>query len=195
MLSLIAAAIVSFIGTNVDDVVMLTILLFIAEKRWKVVAGQYIGMMVLIAISILGSYSAALFLSDYIWLLGFIPIVLGIRAIFARDDGNDVLSNKVSMLGTAAITISNGSDNIGVYIPLFAQYDIPHLLMLLSIYFIGIAVLCFAAACISDIKGIREAVGRYRRFIVPTVLISIGIMIVIQQVLWDIGSHYLPPFS
>ena len=59
MIGTIVAAIGLFAATNIDDIVVLTVL-FLASARgalpgWKVVAGQYLGFIALVAISSLAA--------------------------------------------------------------------------------------------------------------------------------------------
>lgn len=177
MLEVITAAIISFIATNIDDILMLTLLFSLARRKSSVFIGQYIGMLVLLLISVIGAYGASALLEEYIWLLGFVPIALGVKAAFCKDDEEERYS--ASILGIAGITVSNGADNIGVYIPLFAQYDALSIPITIIVYLIAVALLCLIAMNISEIDAIGERIRKYSRVIVPVLFMILGCGIII----------------
>src|SRR5262245_41754353 len=97
-----------------------------------VVLGQYLGISLLIAISALGSLIPLLVPPYLIGLLGIVPMAIGVRRLvqIIRKDGNTSIismpkkSNNIHrhylpFLVVAAITLSNGGDNLCIY---------PHLL-------------------------------------------------------------------
>ena len=91
MLATIFAADALFVVTNLDDIVLLTVLHAGADRagRRSILAGQALGVAILTALSILGARGAALIPERYIGLLGVLPILLGVRAIFDRDEADD----------------------------------------------------------------------------------------------------------
>ncbi|WP_454053061.1 cadmium resistance transporter [Clostridium sp. Marseille-Q7071] len=83
MISTIIMAFVSFISTNIDDIFILMI--FFSEtsdvmKTHHIVIGQYLGIGALIIISIIGSLGVSIIPYEYIGILGFVPMYLGIKA-------------------------------------------------------------------------------------------------------------------
>lgn len=98
------------------------------------VLGQYIGIGLLIAISALDSLIALVVPTYIIGLMGIIPIAIGIKNLVEIRKKNKSASRQVvqdkknrsslSFLAVAAVTFSNGGDNIGVYVPLFSKYNI-----------------------------------------------------------------------
>lgn len=86
VLKTIGTAIVAFAATNIDDLVVL--LTYFSEslsgsslKPRHVVIGQYIGIIILIAIS-LGGYGISYILpAGLIGFLGFIPIIMGLKML------------------------------------------------------------------------------------------------------------------
>src|SRR5688572_3173619 len=129
-MEILLTSIIAFASTNLDDIFILT--LFYGNKRFKereIVAGQFLGITTLIVISLIGSLVGLLIDQSYIGLLGLIPIYLGVRGIWDvlknRESGNendDLYKNdrKNKSLAVAGVTIANGGDNIGIYVPLFA---------------------------------------------------------------------------
>ncbi len=179
MLSVIIKAIVSFAATNIDDILILSILFSISDMK-SVVIGQFAGMSVLIIISIIFSIFSQMFLAGYVWLLGLVPIILGIRAAIIRND-DDKEAEGLTVLGIAALTVSNGADNIGVYTPLFAQYSYLSISVTAAIFLLLTGLLCLAASCITSVEWFKSRIVKYQRIIVPIVFIAIGISILIAR--------------
>lgn len=156
LISLIGIGLSAFVATNIDDIFLL--MLFSSNTKfpmWQVVIGQYLGIGLLVAISALGSLLALIVPQYIIGLLGLIPISIGIiKLLQLRKDGKsdtweqtgqkDSRSNQLSVITVAAVTFSNGGDNIGIYTPLFAKYNsIGEVITLVLTFLIMTAVWCF----------------------------------------------------
>lgn len=95
MISTIITAFISFASTNIDDIFIL--MLFFSqinngmEKRY-IIIGQYLGIILLITISIIGALGVSLIPSEYVGLLGLVPIYLGVKACIdhEKDHKNNV---------------------------------------------------------------------------------------------------------
>jgi cadmium resistance protein CadD (predicted permease) len=141
---------------------------------------------------------------EWIGLLGLLPIAIGIHQFIHRNDEDepeiqavsyDVNSaaarhTGVSMAATlltpqtysvAAVTIANGGDNIGIYVPLFASFDLPMLGITLVVFLVLIAVWCGIAYRLARFPAIAHVLTRYGHAIVPFVLIGLGLFIVIES--------------
>jgi cadmium resistance transport/sequestration family protein len=185
-LSVCSRAAIAFAATNVDDVFVLT--LFFAQKNLKrrhVVAGQYLGLAGLIAISLVGYFARLFIPHSWIGLLGLAPMGIGIKKLINWKRGNDQLENKgasaASVLTVAAITFANGGDNIGIYVPLFASSDLSALLITLITFAVLIGVWCVAAYYLGNHPAVKRIVDRYGHILVPFVLIGLGIYIIVSS--------------
>ena len=83
-------AVLSFASTNIDDIFVLMILYSQVQNVKgivRVVAGQYFGIGALTILSILGALGTQIFPPQYIGLLGFLPLFLGIRSwiVYRRE--------------------------------------------------------------------------------------------------------------
>src|SRR5215470_10926801 len=126
VLGTIVTAVGVFAGTDVDDIIVLTVL-FLAGRaagrptKAHVIAGQYLGIAALVAVSAIAAVGLLIVPQRWIGLLGLAPIALGIRGLVAaatnRDSDTTVAA--AGVLSVAAVTIANGADNLSVYIPLF----------------------------------------------------------------------------
>jgi cadmium resistance transport/sequestration family protein len=177
-----------FAGTNVDDMVMLTVLFLASRaggtpKPWQIWAGQYAGIAVLVAVSIVAALGLTVVPDDWVGLLGLVPVALGVRglvfAIRARGDGNDgppaIASGAMSVAG---VTIANGADNISIYTPVFRTVGVVATVMTIAVFVVGVAAWCLAGSWLGSHKRIIKIVERYGRWIVPAVFIGIGGLIV-----------------
>lgn len=124
--------------------------------KWQTVVGQYNGIGALVAVSTLGSLLALVVPPYVIALLGLVPIIIGVVRLphlrnnnYKSDETKMPVSkwhNHLSILMVAGVTFSNGGDNIGIYIPLFAKYNSSFEVMYIFIIFmIMTAVWCIIA--------------------------------------------------
>jgi cadmium resistance transport/sequestration family protein len=201
LITAIVKAIATFTATNLDDIIILT--LFFAQvnvlfHRWQIVIGQYLGFILLVLASLTGFFSSFLIPSDFLRFLGIIPVILGIIYLYKVEseeeeteelsinhDNTNWLTRLLSpqVYGVAAVTIANGSDNISVYLPLFASSTIQNVLITVITFLILVAVWCFTANKITNIKAIANLLTSYGNTLVPCVLIGLGVYIV-QENLW-----------
>jgi cadmium resistance transport/sequestration family protein len=212
----IIAGVTSFAATNIDDIVIL--MLFFAQvnanfRPRHIVVGQYLGFTALIVASLPGFFGGLIVPKAIIGLLGFVPIAIGIKHLvsrgsqendvqavsgeFSRSQPNSSLLSKLANLlnpqifNVAAVTIANGGDNIGIYLPLFASSDLRSLVVILVVFFLSIGVWCYVADRLTSQRAIANILTRYTQAIVPFVLIGLGIFILIES-----GSYrLLPPFQ
>ncbi|MCE7008014.1 cadmium resistance transporter [Kibdelosporangium philippinense] len=175
-----------FIGTNVDDLLVLTVLFLAARanskpKPWQIWAGQYTGIAVLVAVSALAALGLTVIPDRWVGLLGLVPIALGVWGLFkARDDDKPAVAT--GMLSVAGVTIANGADNISVYTPLFRTIGLVASLTTAAVFAVLIAVWCLAGSWLGSHKKVIAVVERYGHWIVPVVFIAIGLLILIPSV-------------
>jgi cadmium resistance transport/sequestration family protein len=201
-LTIILTAILTFTATNIDDIFLL--MMFFSQtnavfRRRHVVAGQYLGFIALVAISLLGFAGRFIMPREFIGLLGLAPIVIGVRKLFEKDkkiELADLSDQKTpSLLGVflhprtysvAAVTFANGGDNIGIYTPLFANLDWPGLILTVTMFMLLVAVWCVLALRLTHQKHVAQALSRYGHWVVPVVLIGLGVFILLEN-----GTLYL----
>ena len=97
MISTIITAFVSFASTNIDDIFILTLFFSQINNNIKIkhiVIGQYLGIGLLLIISIIGALGVSVAPSEYVGFLGLVPIYLGVKAYFdykkENKDNKDV---------------------------------------------------------------------------------------------------------
>lgn len=192
----ILSALAVFISTSIDYLLILTII-FVQTRTKKgilhVVGGQYLGTAVLVIVSLLIAFILHFIPEEWIiGLLGIIPIILGIHVATKKegDEEENEAEEVNKKLETAKanrlfwtitlITIASGGDNLGIYIPYFASLAGPDFFIVLLVFLIATAILCYIGYKLSTIRLISETLEKYERIIVPIVYIALGIYIMAE---------------
>jgi cadmium resistance protein CadD (predicted permease) len=197
IIGLIAIGVAAFVATNIDDIFVLMIFFSsLAYSIRQIVLGQYIGIGLLIAISGIGSLIAFVVPTYVMGLMGIVPIAIGIKHLVEvrRKDNpsRQVVQDKMnksdlSFLSVAAVTFSNGGDNIGVYIPLFSKYiTISEIFALTTVFIAMTAVWCIAAYYFVNHPLIASRIRHTGNIILPFVLIGLGIYVLTDSFLFSV---------
>ncbi|MEU1809864.1 cadmium resistance transporter [Micromonospora aurantiaca (nom. illeg.)] len=175
-----------FAATNLDDVVVLTVL-FVAARQsgrprpWQVVAGQYAGIGALVAVAVVAAAGLLVVPDPWPGLLGLLPVALGLRALLTRRDDDEPPAVVGSLLGVTGVTIANGADNIAVYVPVFRALDPVTGLIWLLVFAVLVAVWCAVAAALGGHPRVVALVGRAGHWLVPAIFIAIGATILLTS--------------
>ncbi|WNZ48481.1 cadmium resistance transporter [Leptolyngbya boryana CZ1] len=195
----VATGITAFAATNLDDILVL--MLFFSQidrtfRRHHIITGQYLGFAVLLLISLPGFFGGLLIPRPWIGLLGLVPIAIGISSFFQQEDDEPVQTVSQSSRSVfaqflnpqtyqvAVVTIANGGDNIGIYLPLFASSTWLELIVILVVFLIMIAIWCAIAQYLATHRLIARPLMNYGHRIIPFVLIALGFYI-----LWENKTH------
>ncbi|MBX3232085.1 MAG: cadmium resistance transporter [Labilithrix sp.] len=208
LLATFVKGVVVFASTNVDDVVLLTVLFADPTLRPRaVVGGQVLGIAVLVGASVAVAAFAVAVPARWISLVGIVPLALGlykgVEVLRARgvDEGGppkERLAGASQVLAVAAVTIANGGDNLGVYVPLFAV-ERRHLFVYVPVFAVMTALWCALAFRLVDNQAVRSKVRRYGRVVLPIVLVLLGLQILAggqgggRIPLFGRGSTFGPP--
>jgi cadmium resistance protein CadD (predicted permease) len=191
----------SFAITNIDDIFVLVT--FFAEATtsrvltpWKVVIGQYIGFTAIIVLSMIGYGLAFLIPVEPIGFLGLVPMLLGVWLGLGllipcqEDDEPEVgtVDSLKSILKIAAVTIMNGGDNVGTYIPIFSQAKGAEIGVYVVVFYILLGVWCTVAYFVINQRHILRIAQKYIHWIMPFLYVGLGIFIVVKSecYLWSI---------
>lgn len=192
--NLLAIGISAFAATNIDDIFVL--MMFFSSLTFPVrhvILGQYIGIGLLVSISALGSFISLVIPTYIIGLLGIAPIAIGVKKLIefrkknesnlkSKQTAQDKKNNNLGFAAVAAVTFSNGGDNIGVYTPLFAKYNAASQITALATIFMAMtAVWCAAAYYLVNHPLVASKIRRIGHIILPFVLIGLGIYILIES--------------
>ena len=198
LLTAISTGMTAFTATNLDDILIL--LLFFSQvnavfRRRHIVFGQYLGFTALVLASLPGFFGRLIFPPDWIGMLGLLPIAIGLSRLLnpETDDSeadaeleqseNSFFSSFLSpqTYSVAAVTVANGGDNIGIYVPLFASNTLESLAVILAVFFAMVGVWCYAAYRLIQMRAIADTLTRYGNQLVPFVLIGLGMAILVKS--------------
>ncbi|HEX7307701.1 cadmium resistance transporter [Lentzea sp.] len=167
-----------FAVTNVDDLVILALFFSRARSVWQVVAGQYLGFAGILAVAVLGALGASLLPEQFRPWLGLIPLALGLKAAWSlwRDSGgDDEPAEAPGLLAVAGVTLANGGDNIGVYVPVFTVAD--SLWLYVVVFLLLVGVWCLAGWFLASRQVVAGALAKWGHVALPVVLVVIGLLV------------------
>lgn len=185
----------SFFITNIDDLFILVT--FFAEATTSkslltpstITLGQYVGFTVILAVSMIGFAATVLLPTEPIGFLGFLPMLLGFWSLldllvpeYKEEDEVKVGTGGWKAISkVATITIINGGDNMGTYIPLFSQARGADMVIYLATYYILLGALCFFAWLTMQQKDVLGVAEKYAQIVVPVLYMGLGLFILIRS--------------
>jgi cadmium resistance protein CadD (predicted permease) len=188
-------ALVVYASTNIDDLLVLAV--FFADPRVRlgaVIVGRFIGLAALVLASAAAALLALVIPAGWIALLGVVPLFLGLRLLPAlRGNREDEQSGAEGLrpadakdksrrgftsqaLSVAGVTLANGGDNLGVYIPLFATAP-DAIAIYVVVFAVMTAVWCALGYLVVNNPLIGTQIRRYGHVLLPIVLIALGLYI------------------
>ncbi|MCP2244445.1 cadmium resistance transporter [Lentzea aerocolonigenes] len=177
-LGVIGQAAGMFAVTNVDDLVLLALFFARAHRPAQVVLGQYLGFARILAVAVVGALGASLLPEQFRPWLGLIPLALGLKAawsLWRNSDDDDEPDAAPGVLAVAGVTLANGGDNIGVYVPVFTVAD--SLWVYVAVFLILVGVWCLAGWFLASRRPVAQALARWGHIALPVVLIAIGLLV------------------
>ncbi|MEV7005350.1 cadmium resistance transporter [Streptosporangium sp. NPDC051022] len=181
-----------FAVTNVDDILILA--LFFAQGAGhpgatsRIVAGQYLGFLGILLVAVAAGFGATFLPEPVIPYLGLLPLALGVKAAWQAwknhrgggDDPAEERSNAPEMLAVAAVTFANGGDNIGVYVPVFANTGLGGMSIYVLVFLVLVAVWCAVGRFFATRPVVAQVLSRWGHVLLPLVLTGIGLLILIE---------------
>ncbi len=171
----------AFVSTNLDDILLLALLFAAARNKKDVLSiytGQLLGISFLFLLSTLARDLLSRIPFNIIPVLGILPILLGILSIRRCEEQQSTL--ELGIIPVFLLTISNGADNLALYIPLFMRYEKSELLLSFSIFILFTLLWCFVASRIAGFERIKSLIHKHEKWILPTVLILLGLWIILS---------------
>src|SRR5262249_5531577 len=142
--------------------------------------GQFLGIAALIAASALLGFAGLLVPTPIMGILGVVPAGIGIsrliRSRMAESDHSGSMAK--SVLAVAGVTIAHGSDNIAIYVPLFATQTAVGIFTIAAVFFLMTGAWVALAHWFVRHPAWEAAVQSWGHRIVPWVLILLGVSIV-----------------
>jgi cadmium resistance protein CadD (predicted permease) len=183
VLTLIAASVVIFASTNVDDLFVLIGFFSNPDiSRPRIVAGQLVGMAVIVGASLAAVFAALAISPPHVGLLGLAPLAIGAKKLWdlarAReapksDPGAQPRGGR-DAIAIAAVTVANSGDNLAVYAPLFASQKFWQSAIACIVFAIMTVVWCLAAWLLVSRPKMGPPIRRVGRIALPVALIGLG---------------------
>ena len=174
-----------FAVTNVDDFVLLTSL-FLSVGRGgpssrQIVAGQYLGIGVLVTVSLLAAAGLASVPERWIGLFGLVPVALGVLGLVraAHTPADQERAPVTSVVGVVALTVADGADNVSVYIPLFRQAGPGTTATYVVVFALLVGAWCAVARVVAGRRALIAVIERVGHWLVPVLYIAIGVRIIV----------------
>ncbi len=169
-----------FAATNIDDLFLLVAWFAAGCRTRDIVLGQYAGIGALFAASVGASLLALVVPAGQLAWLGVIPVVLGASMLFRTRTEDRVPPAVSGPLQVAAVTVANGADNLGVYVPLFATSEAFAVAVIGGVFAAMTALWCGAARWLVGHREAGAPVRRYGPRAAPYFLIGIGLWILLR---------------
>jgi cadmium resistance protein CadD (predicted permease) len=177
-LTVLSASMTTFAVTNIDDAFLLTFFFARRIPTRRIVAGQYVGFAAIVGISLIGVWGVLAIPHRWIHSLGVLPLAIGIRRLFQpiRASSEKPWTSVESVASIALVTLSNGADNICVYVPFFV-IGRSRLWLILIEYAGLVALWCFVGRWLGSHSLILRSVDQWGHWAVPLVFVGLGIYI------------------
>ena len=180
-LAVLIASITTFAVTNIDDAFLLTFFFARRLPTRRIVAGQYAGFAAIVGISLIGVWGALAVPHRWMRLLGVLPLAIGIKRLLQvrRTAADRSLASTESIASIALVTLSNGADNISVYLPFFVIGR--SLLWLILIAYVALVALwCFVGRWLGSHPLILRSLDQWGHWAVPLVFVGLGFYVLVS---------------
>ena len=189
MLETIVVGIMLFASTNIDDI-FLTMAFFADPRldRRAVVAGKFLGISLIVTVSIAAAACAMAVPPEWVALLGFAPLGLGLHRLWsawrappgvtADEEGMPAEAGSLvaQACSVAGVTAANGGDNLGVYVPVFSER-----FQVIPVFAVIFAVMtglwCIGGNLLVNHRLVAATMRRLAGRLLPWVLIVLGLCI------------------
>jgi cadmium resistance protein CadD (predicted permease) len=175
------------------------------------IAGQYAGSLILIAGSLLLAALLTRLPSGYAGLLGILPIGVGVSKAWERFGPGNAQQQEAARSGATAaagtpastdpagvtnaapagrgsspwtvagVAIANGSDNVAVYVPLYASHSHSENTFISLVFVVMIGLWCAAAVWLVEHPLLGAPIRRYGTALLPLILLAIGVSVIVQN--------------
>ena len=177
-------ALASFVSTSTDNLILLSVLLAQqGQRRLPVLLGYSFAAVVIAIVGLLVARAADVVPQNWLGYLGVIPIGMGLwrlarafrRSSISENQGTD--RHVLGGAGVAVLMLANSSDTLAVLASLFAETEEP-LTYVIAVTVVTASVCWFGIAlAVSGHSLLRRGIARLERWLVPILLIGIGLYI------------------
>jgi cadmium resistance protein CadD (predicted permease) len=207
----------AFVSTNMDDLLLLTLLYSSVNfRKPHIIVGQYLGSIAIILLSTVGFFGKLVFPLEWIGFLGVVPILMGISRLIklfskqkpisevykqdkymqtttlpslSRTVFGSLLSSQT--YAVAILTIANGLDNISTYVPLFANGSLLRMGVLIGLFLLLAGIWCYLGYVLAHLPAVARIIERYVRILLPFIFIMLGILILVETGTVPLLFHFI----
>jgi len=184
VLVVIAVTAGAFIGTNLDNLLLLTAMYSRYEQHAGMVTAGYFAGMILIGVIALAIGEVGEFIPlAYLGMLGVIPMMMGVLALIklfrkaeaGYTNGTVTDGNRLAVfLALISTQLSNGADTIITFSALLADSNDAADYLVAPTFLAMIGVFNAVAWYALKHRGLSLVVGRYGQYVIPFILILVG---------------------
>lgn len=192
LLQHVLPAIGLFAATDVDDLLLLALWFSRARARGgarRVVLGQYLGFSAITAVCVLAALGLRLLPDGIAPWLGLVPVALGVKAgidLWRGDDDDDddeaeaVRRSGISVLAVAGVTMANGGDNLGVYVPVLTAVGPAVMAVYVTVFLVMVGVWCLLGHALANHPRLAGPLDRWGERLLPFVLVAVGVSVLLS---------------
>jgi cadmium resistance protein CadD (predicted permease) len=187
ILTIITVTAGAFIGTNLDNLVLLVAFYSRYGQHPDMVSGGYSsGMLIIGATSYIIGVTGGFIPVNYLGFLGLIPMLMGLRALlqlFRRSQDGDpdcaaIEDNRRAVFITVLATqLSNGADSIITFSVLMAESTSASDYLIVLTFVAMIAVFSRLAMFSLKHRKLSDVLEKYGPYVTPFILIGVGLYI------------------
>ncbi|SON66328.1 Cadmium resistance protein [Latilactobacillus sakei] len=191
MQTAILTGITAYISTSIDYLIILMVIFGSVNRKERrlVYWGDLLGTSVLVAASLVMAFILGFVPQEWLLgLLGIIPVLMGLRLLISGEsDDDEVVESQMKkrrniIMNVAIITIATcGTDNTGIYVPIFAQSTVQTLAVILITFFFMLSLFCYVGYLLIKIPKVAEILERYGMYITAIVYIGLGLYIMFES--------------
>ncbi len=180
-------ALTAFASTNFDNLLLLISLQTRAQPRLPIFIGYVGAIIVVAALGLLTARLADEVSSLELGYLGLLPLSMGLYRLLqafrwsSRGAQVPAVASTFGIVGVATLTIANGADTLGVLLPLFAETQEPLTYVLAGTVVLTAAFWVALSGWISGHPWVRLNIERAERWLVPAMLIVVGLYILLNS--------------
>lgn len=180
MLQLLGVTVLTFVGTALDNLLMLTVLRASGTSVRGIVTGFIAGSLVVLAICATGTALSAVLPHHYIGYLGIVPVAIGIAGLVSSLRGavpDPSRTGGHGALGVASLQVASSFDSIAAFLPLFADTEPPYGLLIAAGFAAMTLLWLLLASELARLPGVTASVRPLERYARPVVLILVGLYV------------------
>jgi cadmium resistance protein CadD (predicted permease) len=209
LIATIKIGLAAAVATTFDDNIYLTAFFSEVNRTFRpqhVVVGEFLGFTALVLVSLLGFLLGLAIPPAWTGLLGILPILIGLNNLInlnkddSAEDKSANLKRNSKFRGfdsrkrslwdvirdpqtyrVSSVTIANGGNNLGIYVPLFATSSIQNLSVIVPVCYLTVGCWLLLSYNLTRLPGIAFVLSRYARKLFPFVLMWLGFRILVDS--------------